>query len=143
MNLVDLTDGKGRLSLEEVQQLRGYVRQGSPVLLAPTAAMRVLDSIERDMWHGYREKMLTEHAASAANAVAEIKRLREDNEQLRGAMKADDERLRVHGERVGLFMDCDTAEHMADEIVALRAEVERLQTFIRHAMAKRIQSGSI
>lgn len=44
-------------------------------------------------------------------------------ERLTGAMKADDERLRIHGERVGLFMDCDTAEHMADEILALRAQL--------------------
>lgn len=88
MNLVDLTDGKGRLSLEEVQQLRGYVRQGSPVLLAPEAAMRVFDSIERDVFHGYRERMLAEHDASAAKAVAEITRLREDNERLRAELAA-------------------------------------------------------
>jgi hypothetical protein len=49
------------------------------------------------------------------------------NARLRGAMDADDERLRVHGERVGLFFDCDTAEHMADEIVALRADNEALK----------------
>lgn len=48
-------------------------------------------------------------------------------ERLTGAMKADDERLRVHGERVGLFMDCDTAEHMADEILALRDELAALR----------------
>jgi hypothetical protein len=42
-------------------------------------------------------------------------------ERLRGAMAASDERLRVHGERVGLHFDCDNPEHMADEILALRA----------------------
>ena len=59
-------------------------------------------------------------------------------ERLTGAMKADDERLRVHGERVGLFMDCDTAEHMADEILALRAELAALRPLAEAAKALRI-----
>lgn len=49
------------------------------------------------------------------------------NAYLRGAIDADDERLRVHSERVGLFMGCDTVEHMADEIVTLRADNEALR----------------
>lgn len=56
------------------------------------------------------------------------------NARLRGAMDADDERLRVHGERVGLFFDCDTAEHMADEILALRAENVSLRAALSHYM---------
>lgn len=46
---------------------------------------------------------------------------------VRGAMRADDERLRLAGERVGIEYGCDTAEHMADEIEALRAEVAALR----------------
>ena len=42
---------------------------------------------------------------------------------LRGAMAADDERLRKAGERVGIDQGCDTAEWMADEIERLRADV--------------------
>lgn len=49
-----------------------------------------------------------------------IKQLIEDNAKLRGAMHADDERLRTAGERVGIVAGCDTAEQMADEIIRLR-----------------------
>ena len=54
-------------------------------------------------------------------AASVVTALQEEITTLRGAMKADDERLRNAGERVGIFADCDTAEMMADEIMALRA----------------------
>ena len=40
---------------------------------------------------------------------------------------ADYHRLRVAGERVGLPFGCDTAEHMADEILALRDNLATAQ----------------
>ena len=43
-------------------------------------------------------------------------------ERLRGAMAADDERLRKASARVRISADCDSAEEMADEIECLRAE---------------------
>lgn len=42
-------------------------------------------------------------------------------------MSADDDRLLAAGMRVGSYFGCDTPDHMADEIVALRAEVARLR----------------
>lgn len=54
--------------------------------------------------------------------VVEMKRLR-------GTIAADDERLRIAGERTGLPFGCDTAEHMADELLSLREEVKRLREF--------------
>jgi len=44
-------------------------------------------------------------------------------EMLRETMRADDERLHIAGERVGLYMGCDTPDWMADEIIALRREL--------------------
>ncbi len=42
-------------------------------------------------------------------------------ERLRGAMAADDKRLREAGQRVGIIQGCDTPDAMADEIERLRA----------------------
>jgi hypothetical protein len=68
------------------------------------------------------------------SAVDELRRLLVEKEaaeaslaQLRGAMQADDERLRVAGGRVGLFFGCDTPEHLADEIEQVRASLAQLQ----------------
>lgn len=57
----------------------------------------------------------------AARLLEEMAVMETQITTLRGAMKADDERLRAAGERVGIFADCDTAEMMADEITRLRA----------------------
>lgn len=65
-------------------------------------------------------KRIAELEAAVATAQGELA-------TVRGAMKADDERLRTAGERVGLYFDCDTPEHMADEIEALRKRVGRLR----------------
>lgn len=45
-------------------------------------------------------------------------------------MSADDDRLLSTGMRVGLYFGCDTPDHMADEILSLRAEVARLRSLI-------------
>jgi hypothetical protein len=48
-------------------------------------------------------------------------------------MAADDERLRVAAERAGIkWWGCDTADHMADEIHALRAEIAALKAEVAH-----------
>ena len=60
-----------------------------------------------------------------ATLLAIVRRLDAEVQLLRGAMKADDERLRTHGKRVGFHFDCDTAEHMADEIIALREQLSQ------------------
>lgn len=61
-------------------------------------------------------------------AANEIERLRAENDTLRGAMAANDERLWVAGERVGIIAGCDTAELMADEIERLLAEEAKRAT---------------
>ena len=38
----------GDLAIDHIQELRGYVMRGSPVLLSPEAAKHVLSIIERD-----------------------------------------------------------------------------------------------
>lgn len=65
-----------------------------------------------------------------------LRKAREEITTLHGAMKADDERLRTAGERVGLFADCDTADLMADEIERLRASLatKEAETLERAAM---------
>lgn len=55
-----------------------------------------------------------------------LDRLRDENTRLRGAMAADDERLRKAAERVGIVSGCDAPEWMAEEI-------ERLRTLLRSA----------
>lgn len=66
----------------------------------------------------------------------ELSRARESEAVLKGAMRADDERLRIAEERVwpGKTWGCDAPEFMADEIEKLRAalaakeeEIERLR----------------
>lgn len=56
-------------------------------------------------------------AEAMLNAAAVI-------ERLRGAMRADDLRLRIAGERVGIIQGCDLPDWMADEIEHLRAAVK-------------------
>lgn len=45
-----------------------------------------------------------------------------------GEIAADNERLRTHGQRVGIDFGCDTAEHMADEIESLRQQLAAAKT---------------
>lgn len=45
---------------------------------------------------------------------------------LEGTIKADDERLLTAGQRVGIVLGCDTAEHMADEILDFRDKLNKL-----------------
>jgi len=64
-------------------------------------------------------------------AAAEIKELKAANSLLKGAIKADDERLLQATKRINSPpWGCDTAEHLADEILELRAENARLKKTI-------------
>jgi len=62
-----------------------------------------------------------------ADDAEEIKRLTAENEMLKGAMNADDERLRKAGERVGVIAGCDNPDWMADKILSLRAWIAKLE----------------
>lgn len=61
---------------------------------------------------------------------AEIERMQEEVRLLRGAMRADDERLRAAELRANgdptLTMGCDALDWFADKILGQRAEIERL-----------------
>ena len=57
-------------------------------------------------------------------------------ERLRGAMTADDARLRAAGERVGLCYGCDTADALADEIERLRAALQAVDLNGADVLAK-------
>lgn len=46
--------------------------------------------------------------------------LARDRNELRGAMAADDERLRLAAARVGIVAGCDAPDEMADELARLR-----------------------
>jgi len=51
-------------------------------------------------------------------------------ETLRGAIRADDERLRDAGLRVGIIAGCDTPDAMADEIASLTSQLEEARARI-------------
>lgn len=55
--------------------------------------------------------------AAIAEAAERLEELETSVTNLRGAMMADDSRLPLAGQRVGLYFGCDTPEVMADEIV--------------------------
>lgn len=57
------------------------------------------------------------------HAANEIERLIAENAELKGALRADAERLQIAGDRVGLATGCDTADVMADEITHLRSTI--------------------
>jgi len=62
---------------------------------------------------------------------ATLARLRSQVEALRGAMNADDRRLREAAARVGKdHHGCDSADWMADLILFLRAKVARLEAIV-------------
>lgn len=72
---------------------------------------------------GHKHAAGFEQTLSVATQEAEIARLRQECADLRGAMAADDERLRAAERRVwggGLTYGCDGPEHLADEIERLR-----------------------
>jgi hypothetical protein len=58
--------------------------------------------------------------------------LRAETELLKGAARADDERMQQAARRAGItYCDCDTPQALADEVIELRAEVERLREVLK------------
>ena len=49
---------------------------------------------------------------------------------VRGAMRADDERLATAAGRVGIPMSCDAADEMADKLLWVRAQLARLRAIV-------------
>lgn len=69
-----------------------------------------------------------EYVALLRSLRATVERLEGENKTVRGAMRADEERLQRAATAVGAEIHgCDAPEWMADEILALRAEVARLE----------------
>lgn len=81
-----------------------------------TDIVELLRDYSRRAFDGYPAPR-RDAAEAMSNAAALI-------EQLRGAMRADDLRLRIAGERVGIVQGCDNPDWMADEIERLRAAVK-------------------
>ena len=63
-----------------------------------------------------------------------IRRLRRAD-LVEGAMRADDERLRMAAARVGIVAGCDAAEEMADHLLASRKYAKGLETKLAQAEA--------
>ena len=55
--------------------------------------------------------------------------------ELEGAIKTDDERLIRAGLTVGLYSGCDTAETMAEAILASREHAERAEEMVERLIA--------
>lgn len=88
---------------------------------------RMADEIELLSNELKAERTLNRITCEMDEACCQCRWLRDDIERLRGAMRADDDRLMTAGVRVGIVFGCDTAEAMADEIERLRAQVETLE----------------
>jgi len=63
--------------------------------------------------------------------------LRGELAEVRGAMAADDERLRLAAERVGIVAGCDAPDEMADEVISLRGQL----TEARAALVVLVECG--
>jgi hypothetical protein len=65
-------------------------------------------------------------------AADEIQRLQAELELIRGAMAADDERLRAAAARASVTdFGCDTADHLADRILEQQAVVDAARLYIK------------
>lgn len=74
---------------------------------------------------------MSEGCFRCAERIAEIARLKAENERLRGALAADDARSRAAADRAGVtFMGCDTAGHLADAVVELGADLAEARKLI-------------
>ncbi len=63
--------------------------------------------------------------AMVISAAKEISALKEEIWHLKGAMKADDERLVAASDKAGIpYVGCDTADHLADIILELKAKAK-------------------
>lgn len=61
--------GEGDLSIEEIQTLRAYVWRGSPVIMSPKAAARMLRLVEEGMISRASYDLMERHHSSAVAAA--------------------------------------------------------------------------
>ena len=112
---------------EEWEKQQGSVPRYSLVVDTPDHADSV--EMEKQNWGGDWVRY-PDHAAALQSKDAEIERLKEDLTLTRGAMDAQDQREREAGERCGvswLEVGCDWPDWVADEVLSLRAKIERLK----------------
>ena len=70
----------------------------------------------------------------AGNPLAkkELEELMGEIATLKGSIAADDERLVKAAERAGIpYFSCDTAEHLADTVIELRADLDRAREALK------------
>jgi len=87
------------------------------------------DLLERLRSWAQNEEMIdqyyTDHGVDCNEAADEIERLKAELQLTRGAMVADDERLRAAAVKAGVTdFGCDTADHLADRILELQSVVD-------------------
>lgn len=76
------------------------------------------------IWEQADAEFILEARTRWPERTKQLREALDEIELLKGAMAADEERLRTHGMRVGIWFGCDTAEHMADEIERLNRAIE-------------------
>jgi len=62
--------------------------------------------------------------------IAAVKAMRQERDELKGAMRAQDERERIAATRLGMIHTCDWPDAVADELEAARAKVASLQAIL-------------
>jgi len=62
--------------------------------------------------------------------IAAVKAMRRERDELKGAMRAQDERERIAATRLGMIHTCDWPDAVADELEAARAKVASLQAIL-------------
>ena len=70
-------------------------------------------------------------------ALSERNQLQAENANLRGAMKAQDEREEQAAQRIGMVHSCDWPYDAAEEILSLRAQLERLRSAAKNVLRYR------
>jgi len=81
----------------------------------------------RDEFNDYKERLWCALGQPKnIEFIAAVKAIRQERDELKGAMRAQDERERVAAERLGMFHNCDWPDAVADEVTALREQVKRL-----------------
>jgi hypothetical protein len=79
---------------------------------------------------GYHETELGQHdrwMRHAPDLFEKYTQSIEDLRLVRGAMEADDERLRIAAEKVGVVAGCDAPDEMADIILGQQKDIELLK----------------
>ena len=115
------------------KELRGIVEAGKRALAAERAQhqqeIAKRDETIRQLQDAFARCQEVQQATAETWRI-EHDQMAEQIRLLRGAMAADDERLRRAAEQAGiLYVSCDTAEALAEQIARLSAEVEEQRSF--------------